>query len=772
MNAVTSQNRQHLPQRHSQDDDQINISEMFSVVKAHIRFIIVVMLSVFVLAVIYAMRIPPRYQTSALIQIEQQQSSMTGLLNNLDTSSGGMGEFGMTATPVNIESALIMSRFIIQPTVKNLGLNIQVSPHYFPIFGSFMAHRYNKPGVAKPFLGLSKYAWGGESVKIGEFEVPDTAVGERFKLKVLTRNSYELYSLKGQRILAGKIGQLAESAASGSVPGMKLLVTSVKANPGLEYFIASTPTEGLVAQIISNLSISDLGTNKSSSELGYQVQTGVLNLSLKGSKPERLPLILNTIIKYEIQKNIEKKTAEAKKALVFLEKQSTSLKDELDRAETALTKYKANQGGIGVSAASQVLIGQMVDLEKSIFEIKLKKVELLQEYTEQHPYIIALNNQQKGLKYQLSSLEDQVKTLPKTEQNMLSLERDVKVKNVLYSLILSKIQQLQIVKEGTISDVRILDLATNVNRIPSKTMVILVGSLLFGFILAIGIILLKYIMVERLNDPDYIEDRLGLPMYAAIPHSSNQSQMMKDVKRHILKTGPFVLATLFNKDIAIESLRSLRTILLMTLQKSKNNVVTILGSGPNIGKSFVSINLAYVLADGGKNVLLLDADMRRGKMHTNLAHPANPGLAEILSGETIFEHAKTNINGKVFVNGGGVDFLPCGKYPANPAELLFDNAFAKFIIKVAPLYDIVLIDTPPVLAAADAGIIAKCATTNLLLIGARSGSIKTQEHTLKRLQKHDVEVQGLVLNNTKPSRGYGYGYGYEYYSDKPKGKKD
>jgi tyrosine-protein kinase Etk/Wzc len=409
----------------------------------------------------------------------------------------------------------------------------------------------------------------------------------------------------------------------------------------------------------------------------------------------------------------------------------------------------------------------MVALEKAITEVKLKKVELLQDFTERHPYVIAINDQQNRLKHELSALEAEVKTLPRTEQKMLSLERDVRVKSELYSLILSKIQQLQIVKEGTISDVRILNLATKATKLPSKAPLIITGGLLFGFILALGIILLRRVFMQRMDDPDYIEERLGVPLYAVIPHSKKQSQIFREIKRGLHKGASTVLATIHTKDLAIEGLRSLRTILLLSLQKSENNVVAILGASPNIGKSFVSTNLAYVLADGGKKVLLIDADLRRGKIHSYVAQNVSPGLTEILAEKTTFEHAKRNLNGKVFMNGGGVDFLPCGQYPDNPAELLFGDSIERIVEKVASKYDVVIIDTPPILAAADAIIIAKCASVNLLLVGSKSESIRELEHTIKRLQKHHIDVQGLIFNSTTLATGYGgYGYGYSYQAKK------
>lgn len=778
MSEEITKKEYHVPRRQNdgRDEDTIELGELVAIVKSQRIFIAIVMALVFFAACIYMLNIPPKYESTALIQVENKAEGMSNMLKSLDSSvSSLLGSGTGTAAPSEIETALISSRFILQPTIETLGLNIKVSPHYFPIFGSYVAHKYKGDDLNSPWLGFTGYAWGGEKLHIKQFVVPDLFYNRTFKVIIGKDNSYKLFSPSGDLLLESTAGVAAESDPKSEVPGVRILVSDFKANPGVEFKVTLQPISENLKEVAINLTITDLG-NQGTASMGQKAQTGILNLSLHGNDAALLPKILNTIVYYDIQKNTSKKTAEAQKTLSFLDDQALVLRSDLDKASTALSNYKSSQGVLGISVASKALLDQIVDLEKSLEELKLKKAQLLQEFTPKHPYVIAVNDQQQKLAKELSLLESQIKTLPKSEQRVLSLERDVKVKSQLYLLMLGKIQQLQVIKAGTISDVRVLGVATPSMRLPSKNLLIALGSLIFGFMLAVAIIFIRHALARSFDDPDYIEERLGIPLYAILPHSKRQGQLAKEMKRKIPGSGPFVLATINTKDLAIEGLRSLRTTLQFGLQDAKNNVIAILGSSPSIGKSFVSLNLTYVFADSGKKMLLIDADMRKGRISSYVCQSNSPGLADILDGKATIAQA-TRV-----LKEGQVDFIPTGKYPENPSELLFDDTFKKLIDKLSPHYDIIIIDTPPVLAVTDSMLIAKHTAINLLLLGSGIENIRSLEHTVKRIHKHHIKVDGLIFNNAKDSKhgGYGYGYGYgrgygyyyyDYHSDDDKSSK-
>ncbi|MCL5260303.1 MAG: polysaccharide biosynthesis tyrosine autokinase [Gammaproteobacteria bacterium] len=756
----------HRSSQHGEGD--VNLRELLAIVLARKWFVFFVMLVSLCIASLYVISIPPLYQTNALIQVNNKAEGMSGFMQSLSSSLTGSTSGAM---PSQIEIALINSRFILEPTIEALDLNIQAYPKYFPIIGGFIARGHKNKGVAKPLFGLNRYSWGGEKILVKQFAVPEEFYNKSFLVKVEKDNQYKLYSPRGSLILEGKVGQVEQTKPDSAIPLLKILITELEANVGAEFRVLQVPTSQVALGLAQGISVEDMGEKLATSYISGVSRTGVLNLSFKGSNVNLLPLILNTIIDLDVQKNSNKKVEEAQKTLDFLNRQAETLKGELDQAESMLSNYKAKQGELGINLATRALLEKLLDTEKTLEAVKLKKSELLQEYTPLHPFVIAIASQQKKLQAELSLLESKVSNLPKSQQKALSLERDVAAKSKLYLFILGKIQQLQVIKAGTISDVRVLSYATKPIKLPSKTVSSILTGLIFGFILAVVIVFLRRALSKGIENPDYIEERLGIPLYAIIPFSRRQEQLGHEMKRKIPGRGPFVLAAISSKDLAIEGLRSLRTTLQFATQEAHNNVISILGSSPGIGKSFVSLNLAYVFADSGKKVLLIDADMRKGKINKYVCVTNVPGFAELLAGSATTEQAKR------VLKQDQIDFIPTGKYPTNPAELLFSEKFKIIIEELKSHYDIVLIDTPPVLAVTDSILISKYSGSNVLVLGSGSEELPSVEHAVKRLKKSNVKVDGFVFNSSKElqhSYGYGYGnYGYYnyYYYDYNKDKK-
>jgi tyrosine-protein kinase Etk/Wzc len=482
--------------------------------------------------------------------------------------------------------------------------------------------------------------------------------------------------------------------------------------------------------------------------------------------------VLNTIIAYDIQNNVNKKNLEIQKTLTFLAQQVPILKSNLEQAEITLNAFKAEKrisSDLGSGGGRSLALEKMVALDKTLEELKLKKEELLQTFTENYPLVITVNVQQKRIEKELQLLENEVKSLPQDEQKALSVERDIKVRDQLYLLMLNKIQELQIVQAGIVSDVRVLTPATIAAQLPSNQLIILGIGALCGFVLSFVTIFVRKMLTKVIENPDEVESRLGIPAYAFVPYSKEQKKLAQLAKRQVMCSKPLVLAQSKPKDLAIESLRSLRTMLQFTLQDVKTNLITILGTSPSVGKSFVSLNLAQLLVDSGKRVLLIDADLRKGKLHHYFGVPNKPGLAEILIGEVSFDQAKRNLSEKL-------DLLTGGKAQISPADLFMREQFKQTIATVSGLYDLIVVDTPPVLAVADSTImLQKINSVNVLLVAIGADSLLGVEHVMRRFNNNGIKINGLIFNNvTQMKYGYGnYGYyhNYYYYYDNDKKKK-
>ena len=196
------------------------------------------------------------------------------------------------------------------------------------------------------------------------------------------------------------------------------------------------------------------------------------------------------------------------------------------------------------------------------------------------------------------------------------------------------------------------------------------------------------------------------------------------------------------------------------MMEVSNNILTIVSVSPAAGKSFVSANFSYLQADVGKKVLLIDGDLRKGHLKDYFKIGKTVGLTEILVGSSTFEEAL--IHGPC----ANLDFLATGEYPVNPAELLMNIRFKELMEHVSKLYDLIVIDTPPILAVTDAAIMARYAGANFLVLASNTHEPEEIELALKRFHSNGIAINGVVFNFQKQQkgvyRGQTYQYQYEY----------
>jgi tyrosine-protein kinase Etk/Wzc len=346
--------------------------------------------------------------------------------------------------------------------------------------------------------------------------------------------------------------------------------------------------------------------------------------------------------------------------------------------------------------------------------------------------------------------------------------RDVKVANELYVTLLNKAQELKVMKSGLVGNAHVLDLAARAETpvSPNKTRsaaIAVAAGLLLGVVLAFASKALRHGLV----DPADAERATGLPVRASVPHSDRQTALQREGKG----TGNLpVLAAMDPTDMAVESIRSLRTSLQFALMESPNRIIAIGGPRPGVGKSFITVNLARVFADTGKRVLLLDADLRKGSLHNYLGIHRTPGLAEAIGGEISIADVlyKTQMP--------GIDFIPRGSSPSNPSELLGSERFKHMVEDLARSYDIVLVDLPPILAVTDAALVGRVAGVNLLVLRAAWHPVRELQQAVKAYAENGVRLSGLVFNDVPQGKGGPGGYAYQYqyhyqYSYKPRDEK-
>ena len=725
---------------HHLDQEVIDLRSILKLIKARKVFISIIVLLCLVIGGFYAVVRPPIYTSTALIKVSGDSSNTSNLVALLGITSGVSSAALMKASPAEIETSLIKSDYIMGPVAERLKLTINATPAHFSIVGKLYSKLISKKSLSE--------------IEISEFSVPKNL--ENIDFQLVSEGSsgiYRLYTPNGKEILTGTVGQLATS--TNKLFPIALMVETLASSSKASFIIKKIPVNDVARSLLNNLVIIEQGEG-----------TGILQLSYQSSDPNQSQEILNAILSVAVEKNITEKAEEATKTLTFLEEQLPKIAQRLDSSENRLNAYRSKMGISDAEIEGKILLEELMDLQKSISQLNLNKLEMLGNFTEQHPYILAINKKQQQLQRKLTQVTEQLKKLPLDVQRTINFERDIKVNSEIYSSIMQNMQQMLILKGSTVSSVRVLDQASySVNPLPSKTIIIIIMSFVAGIFLSIFILLIRHShMLSATLDPLTIEKYFGVHVLAVIPFSQVQTKLFSAMKKKNTPLKNYLLALSHPKNISVEALRSLRTALKLILLSSEKGkkIIAVSGCSPSTGKTFVSSNLAPLLADLGQKVLLIDGDIRRGYVHKVFACQQSPGLSEYLQNNTTIDRCVQ----KILPN---VDFIAAGIYPDNPAELLMHNRLDMLIAHVSEQYDIVIIDTPPVLSVTDASLILKHASIRLLVTGLEKDNLKEIEHAKGVLEKSGISLNGIICNNTKDMGksgggyyGYGYTYNYEY----------
>ena len=672
---------------------------------------------------IYAWRSPIIYRLDAMLQIEGKKSSN----NAMAMVTQGVFE---TSSEAAAEIEIISSNLVLGRTVDALSLQTLAVPRHDSLFSEAWT-RIRQGSPAR--------------IEVEFFEAASGTRGQLLTLVAQEHGSYRLLGPKEEALGVGQVGQEFQGSLRGAP--LRLKVRSLSASPGQAFTLQSTQYLMAIQTLRASLTMLEKGAH-----------TNIIGLSLNHTDPARGAEILNTILAQYVRQNIERKAEEASKTLAFLNEQMPLVKGRLDVAEERLNSFRVRTGSVDLGEETKLLLQQGTTIEAQVMAMRQKREELLRSYQETADPVANLNRQILQLQEEGSRVEREATRLPHTQQEILRLMRDVQVNQELHTSLHNSSQRLQVAKAGEIGNARIVDQAipSLYPILPRRQQIALVSALL-GLAIGAGLAFVRRLLSPGIHDPHLLETHLNLPVLVTIPHSSPQEQIHR---RLTLKVpGAHLLALSSPEDMAIESLRSLRTSLYFTLFDATNNAVLITGPSPSIGKSFVSTNFAAVLAQPGKRVLLVDADMRRGTMHASFGRPSRQGgLSEVLAGQLPWRQALYTVS--------GVEVLSSGTIPPNPAELLMSSHFDTFIQEATAEYDHVIIDAPPVLAVTDAALIGKRVGAVLLLVKAGKHSIDELRTTLQRLEVSGVKVRGFILNDVPERRGsyryYRYAYHYAY----------
>jgi tyrosine-protein kinase Etk/Wzc len=723
--------------------DELRLSDYLAAILGSWRIVVSVMLAVVLLGTAYAFLASPVYKADAMIQVTEAapQNNANGQANAVQTVSQMFDSKSTTAAEIE----LLRSRAVVEDTVKKLHLDITARPRYFPIVGGMISGILGTRNGEPPVSWLSGFAWGNESIAVPKFDTPKDLYDKSFTLTAGENGNYVLSDPDGIAILNGKVGQ--EASGTSTFGPVTILVDKLVGEEGSKYELSRASTLGTVDELQHRLTVTETA-----------LQSGIIALSLEGRDSKLTSQIVNDIASRFVQQDLDTRSAEAGKTLAFLEQQLPQLRAQLDASEEKYNTFRNKQGTVDLSEESRLLLQQVVDNKSKLLDLQQQRAELSQRFTPSHPAVAALDAQIAALTNAQGALTKNVAVLPDTEQNAVRLLRDVRVNTQLYTNLLNSAQELRVAKAGQVGNVRVVDFAEAADDPvrPKRVLVILI-SVAAGLILGILVAFVRKSLYGGVERPEEIEKRLGVRVFAIVPRSTQQLRLQQKVGAR--SQGLHVLAATSPEDAAVEGIRGLRTSLQLQMADARNNVVMLTGSRPDAGKSFLSVNLATLVASTRKRVLLIDGDMRRGDVHSHFGVRHMPGLSDVLMGSDIESAVLHDVL-------PGVDLLTKGSLPSHPSELLMSDRMHEVLDLLKRQYDLVIIDTPPVLAVTDATVIGRHAGTSLLVVRHGRNQVEEIGETMKRLHHGGVNMKGVLLTDVPQSKlmsgsAYTNYYGYE-----------
>jgi tyrosine-protein kinase Etk/Wzc len=692
-------------------------------------------------AAAYAFLVPPAFEATTLIQIEEgKPNNLAGVSALSETSA--MFE---NRPPAIAEMSILRSNLVVEHAIDRLGLDVEARPRRVPLIGYWLSSRATQPSEPG-FLGQPGYVSGNESIQVSRFVVPPDMEGKSYTV-TLTDRGYALREPGGKLVLNGRIGSPEVSSVDGKT--VELLVANATGRPGAEFLVKRHARVALLNELQRSLTVEEQGK-----------QSGVVRVKLTGRDPERLSRTLNEMVDYYIRQNVERRVEEVDKALAFVNEHLPKVRAELQQTEQQLNRLRTRRGSFDMPTEGRLTLEQSRGLQGTLLELQRKREELQANYLPQHPVMQSLEAQIEKMTAEVAKVGGRIRAMPALEQEMIGLNREMKVNSDLYVNLLNSAQQLALAKQSRGANARVVDYA-RIPRDPTgppQAAILGVGASA-GLVIGVALALLRSGMRRGVRNPAEIEGHGAVSVVTTIPLSRNQRLLARPRRRTHENLN--VLATKFPLDPAVDNLRSMLTLLPRATPESGSNIVVITGPTHSVGKSFISMNLAAVVGGAGSRVLLVDGDLRKGHLAKSVGVGHEMGLSDLLAGKCRLEEV---LHRDVMPQ---VDFISTGAVPESPADVLWRRSIRQVLKDSGARYDTVIIDSPPVLAVPDTAILSQQADAVYLVARSEVTSLKQIEASLKCLLQRGVHVKGVIFSGVDTSKAqddiYGYG-GYAYYS--------
>lgn len=665
------------------------------------------------------------YQADALLQLESKGGQL-GLPKEL----AGLTDSG-SKTETEVE--ILRSRLVLGQAMATLHLDWHAEPVLAPLIG-VAVQRYDLP--LPDVWPFKAYARRAESISLDLLQVGPSWIGEELLVTLTADNSYDVQTPDGE-VFSGVLGETL------SVPekNFALRIAALTGSIGRTFTLEQRSELKTISDIRTSLSVEEQGRN-----------SGILLLRYTAASQDAAQRVLNAISEAYVQQNVARGVANADSGLEFLDKQLPIAEKDVRDAEEALNIYRRKFQVVDLSFESQAMLTQVEKINADLQQLQSKEDELKRRYTPNHPVYQQLLNDRARLQAQLEGLRKEADGLPETQRNILNLTHEVELAQEAYTQLQSRAQEVRVMRASDVGSVRVIDLAQTAERpvAPRGSVLLLVWTFLGG-LLGAGVVLARDALRRGVQGAEQIET-LGMPVLATINYvaggdaSANKSN---DSQPIIALTDP--------GNLAVEAFRSLRTSLHFSMLDAKNNTMIVTSSAPGSGKSFTSVNLAVVMAQAGQNICLIDTDMRRGHLRKFFNLKKNtPGLSEYLAEEKTLD--------EVLLPGPikGLSYINNGRHPPNPADLLTRQRMSDLLATLGERFDLVILDTPPVLAVADPVILGRISGSVLLVARHCVTPLGEIEASRNILETAGLKITGTVLNGFDPSRASSTSHNYRY----------
>jgi tyrosine-protein kinase Etk/Wzc len=691
--------------------DAFGVRAMLDTLRQQRRPALVAFGLVLAATLLYGLLAAPVFKTDTLVQLSSRPRAT--LLPTLEEGGRGAAEGERREASGEIE--VLRSRDVLLPVIETVGADVMIGG----------ARRWGFVPVG------SRH--GIESVRL---KVPPEFRGQDFALAV-AGTAWTLLDDDGKELAKGASGSRTPFTLGGQAASIEVKLHADA--PRVRVMVRQEHALKAYEAVVDRLRLFEPAR-----------ESGVVRISYEDSDPQRAATLLNGLVAAYLELSVKRRADEGNEALNYLEGQLPPLEARVRAAEEALAKYQKSVAGVSTTVEAEALSRQRGDLERQLVELQVKRAQLAQNLTSEHPDVAAVQAQLASVRSALARTGASREVLPEQQRDLVRLQRDVQISTQQYTALLDRAQQLRIATASWLAGARQVDrAAAPVEPVRPKTMAVASIGLGLALLLAIVAALVSRALRTTVSNVIDIEATLGPATVASIPQSSNQPRLMAgrlddapetDMGTHRL------LARAAPQDPAVEGLRAVHMSLLQRASSIESQVILVTAPAYGAGKSFVASNLAALMAESGKRVLLIEADMRHPAVYRYVGlDPHASGLSDVLCGarsldEVIYPHTSANM-----------DTLMQGAMTDNPGSLLLLPELATTLQTLRERYDHIVIHTPPLGAIGDALAFAPVADCFLLVVRPEQSLLDDTNDAVRRLERAGVRLEGVIFNGVRPS---------------------